>query len=67
MAHAESSVGPIEIGGSPSEAEVAAIVAAIEMSWPKPAVGVTGPRTQSTRWRHANRWWAEGRLPNSWK
>ena len=67
MADASTSVGPITIGGSPTEAEVAAIVAAIEMSWPKPMAAPTAPPSQSTRWRHSDRWWAEGRLPNTWR
>lgn len=67
MASIETSAGPIEVAGSPSEAEVAAIVAAIEMAWPKPAAPIATRRTVSTAWRHADRWWAEGRLPNTWK
>lgn len=67
MARFESSVGPIEIAGSLTEPEVAAIVAAIEMSWPKPAPVISAPRTTDATWRHSGRWWAEGRLPNSWK
>jgi len=56
----------IEVHGQPSEEEVAAIVAAIELSWPKPPTGV-GPRpNQDTTWRYAGRWWQEGRLPNHW-
>ena len=68
MRSVETSVGSVDIGGSPSEAEVAAIVAAIEMTWPKP-VAPSSQRTvtQSTAWRHADRWWAEGRLPSGWK
>lgn len=55
----------IEVHGQPSAAEVAAIVAAIEMTWPKPAPAETRPPT-STRWRYADRWWQEGRLPSRW-
>ena len=68
MAAVESSAGAVEIDGSPSDAEVAAIVAAIEMTWPKPATpSARGPVNQSTAWRHADRWWAQGRLPSRWK
>ena len=67
MADVSTRVGPMRIAGAPTEAEVAAIVAAIEMTWPKPAAPSSKAPTQSTRWRHADRWWAEGRLPNSWK
>jgi len=55
----------IQVHGNPSEDEVAAIVAAIEMSWPKPVPAVTKPRT-STRWRYSGRWWQDGRLPARW-
>jgi hypothetical protein len=56
----------IEVQGNPSEAEVAAIIAAIEMSWPKPPTGVEARPTQSTAWRYAGRWWQDGRLPSRW-
>lgn len=65
MAAVESAVGRIEVKGTPSEEEVAAIIAAIEMVWPKPAPPRKTP-PQSTAWRHSGRWWSEGRLPNSW-
>ena len=55
----------IEVHGNPSEDEVAAIVAAIEMSWPKPAP-VTRSAPESTTWRYSGRWWQEGRLPSRW-
>jgi len=68
MATVETSVGHVEIGGAPTDAEIAAIVAAVEMTWPKPAPPSSGGRVvQSTAWRHADRWWAEGRLPSCWK
>lgn len=56
----------IEVKGNPSEAEVAAIVAAIEMTWPKPAPAADRTPPTSTRWRYADRWWQEGRLPSRW-
>lgn len=56
----------IEVHGSPSEAEVAAIVAAIEMSWPKPVLAAETRPPTSTKWRYADRWWQEGRLPSRW-
>ncbi len=56
----------IEVQGSPSEDEVAAIVAAIELSWPKPASGIAAREPQSTTWRYAGRWWQDGRLPPRW-
>ena len=56
----------IEVQGSPTEEEVAAIIAAIEMSWPKPAPVITQRPDVSTAWRYADRWWQEGRLPSRW-
>jgi hypothetical protein len=40
-----------------SAEEVAAIVAAIEVAWPRPAVP-TGQVTNS-RWRFSGRWWSK--------
>jgi hypothetical protein len=55
----------------PSPEELAAIVAAIEVAWPRPVVhDVGGPETP--RWRFSGRWWTKpiverrerpGRLP----
>jgi hypothetical protein len=44
----------------PTEEELAAIVAAVEMTWPRPVV-VTAPAPpdQSPRWRFAGRWWSK--------
>ena len=67
MAVFETSVGTVEVTGAPTEAEVAAIVAAIEMAWPRPAAVAVARRTESTTWKHADRWWAAGRLPSGWR
>jgi hypothetical protein len=43
----------------PTDEEMAAILAAIELVWPKPVV-VTKPNTQEvSRWRFAGRWWSK--------
>jgi hypothetical protein len=42
----------------PDQEELAAIVAAIEIAWPKP-VAVTPTVTPSSRWRFAGRWWSK--------
>lgn len=55
----------IEVAGSPGPEEVAAIVAAIEMTWPKPS-SVVAPAQASTVWRFADRWWSNSPLPNDW-
>jgi hypothetical protein len=43
----------------PSEEEMAAIVAAIEIAWPKPVVAVQTVNAEASRWRFAGRWWSK--------
>jgi hypothetical protein len=44
-------------GGDASDEEVAAIVAAIEVTWPRP---VAAPAAASApRWRFSGRWWTK--------
>ncbi|HYZ97958.1 MAG TPA: hypothetical protein VE575_04350 [Acidimicrobiales bacterium] len=45
-------------GGEPTDEEVAAIVAAIEATWPRP-VAAAPPSTGPNRWRFSGRWWAK--------
>jgi hypothetical protein len=47
----------------PSDEEMAAIMAAVELAWPRPVpvVADTG-RDSPNRWRFSGRWWAR-RLP----
>ena len=40
----------------PSDEELAAIVAAIEVSWPRPVAPVVEP---PLRWRFSGRWWSK--------
>jgi hypothetical protein len=47
----------LEIFPAPSEEEVAAIVAALEVSWPKPSVVESVRAVRVPRWRFSNRWW----------
>ena len=44
-------------GVDPSPEELAAIVAAIEMSWPRPVAAATEPEAPPP-WRFSGRWWA---------
>jgi hypothetical protein len=44
-------------GGDASDEEVAAIVAAIEVTRPRPAP--PGPDTAPPRWRFSGRWWTK--------
>jgi hypothetical protein len=43
----------------PAEEELAAIVAAIEIAWPKPVVVAQRAVSQTSRWRFAGRWWSK--------
>lgn len=44
-------------GGDASDEEVAAIVAAIEVAWPRPATAEG--KTTPPRWRFSGRWWTK--------
>jgi hypothetical protein len=44
-------------GGIPSDEQVAAIVAAVEATWPRPAVDAA-PEAPP-RWRFSGRWWTK--------
>jgi hypothetical protein len=44
-------------GGSPSEEEVVAILAAIEAVWPRPTEAPVAEEPLSLRWRLSGRWW----------
>jgi hypothetical protein len=43
---------------APSEEELAAIVAAVELAWPQPAVLVE-PDERPGAWRFSGRWWSK--------
>jgi hypothetical protein len=47
----------------PSPEELAAVVAAIEVAWPRPVVVVAAQPARSERaWRWSGRWWAPRRV-----
>jgi hypothetical protein len=46
-----------EITPVPTDEEAAAIVAAIEGAWPRPAAAPS--RDDSPRWRWSGRWWTK--------
>jgi hypothetical protein len=52
-------VSGIEVvrGGDPTPEEVAAIVAAVEVSWPRPVE--VPPADTAPRWRFSGRWWTK--------
>jgi len=43
-------------GGEASDEEVAAIVAAVEVTWPQPVAAADEP---PSRWRFSGRWWSK--------
>jgi hypothetical protein len=43
-------------GGDPTDEELAAMVAAIEVTWPRP---VSAPAAELPRWRFSGRWWTK--------
>jgi hypothetical protein len=42
----------------PTDDEVAAAMAAIEVAWPRPAAGAPVP-DEPPRWRFSGRWWTK--------
>ncbi|MGI8684526.1 MAG: hypothetical protein ACR2MO_05460 [Acidimicrobiales bacterium] len=42
----------------PTPGEVAAIVAAVEVAWPRPARPANTPAHSPAGWRFSGRWWA---------
>jgi len=42
----------------PTDEEMAAIVAAVELAWPRPAPMAAPMAESSNRWRFSGRWWA---------
>jgi hypothetical protein len=47
----------MEISPEPTDEEVAAIAAAVEVAWPRAVVGGAPPTPP--RWRFAGRWWSK--------
>ena len=50
-----------DIHPTPTDEEMAAIVAAIEMTWPKPTAAAASPAVvdePTPAWRFSGRWWA---------
>jgi hypothetical protein len=46
------------ISPEPTDEEVAAILAAVELAWPRPVAVATAPGAEP-RWRFSGRWWAK--------
>lgn len=49
----------VEISPGATDEEVAAIVAAIEVLWPKPATADPEVALRRPTWRFSNRWWVK--------
>jgi hypothetical protein len=49
----------IEISPTPTDEQVAAIVAAVEALWPKPVFNESSPTSRVPTWRFSNRWWIQ--------
>ena len=49
----------IEIGPAPTDDELVAIVAAVELAWPRPVIVTAAllPKLTATNWRFSGRWW----------
>jgi len=52
-----SSPGPSRLA-PPSDEELAAILAAVEMAWPRP-VAAEEPEPEPGAWRFSGRWWSK--------
>jgi hypothetical protein len=52
-----------DITPDPTPEEVAAIAAAVEALWPRPAVAAGDQGEPPTRWRFSGRWWLSGSSP----
>lgn len=44
---------------APGEDELVAIVAALEVTWPRGVAGDAGARAATPRWRFSGRWWTK--------
>ena len=55
---------PADRRSEPTAEEMAAIVAAVEVAWPR-AVVVDDDRRRTSPWRFSNRWWMPRRAPLS--
>lgn len=47
------------ISTAATDEEAAAIVAAVEALWPRPARATSGPDRQPGAWKFSGRWWSQ--------
>jgi hypothetical protein len=50
--------GSMGITPSPTDEEAAAIVAAMEVLWPRPVVAAAPEPVRRSSWRFSGRWWS---------
>ena len=43
---------------TPTDEELAAILAAVELLWPRPVVAAAEPEPTTPPWRFSGRWWS---------
>jgi hypothetical protein len=54
---------PTSRSSEPTAEELAAIVAAVEVAWPRPVLVVDDDGHHASPWRFSNRWWQPRRSP----
>jgi hypothetical protein len=64
LAAGSGAPAPDRAAKSPEGPVLAAIVAAVEMAWPRPVIVVEEAHDPSP-WRFSNRWWTPRRSPAS--
>lgn len=58
------SLGVSHISPAPTDEEAVAIVAALELAWPRPVVVMAAAQpAPAGAWRWSGRWWAERAIP----
>lgn len=54
----------MNISPTPTDEEAAAIVAAIELAWPRPVVMVaSATQAPTSAWKWSGRWWSKSSRP----
>jgi hypothetical protein len=51
--------------GQPTEEELVAIMAAVELVWPRPAASAPAPDPVPLGWRFSGRWWSRPTISRS--
>jgi hypothetical protein len=58
-------VAGTSITPTPTDEEAAALAAALELLWPRPAVIAQPDRPRTLAWRFSGRWWQRDRMAAS--